>query len=989
MAAGDALPTIDCFLVIIAYGAHVFSFLVKFPSFKIISSIIIGLLMSLTGFASAAFSSSSDTSSCLSTNWPSEVSELKPDPSLVRGKLKNGFRYVLKHNNEPADRVALYLAVQAGSLNETDKQRGLAHFLEHMLFNGSTHFPPGSLVNYFQSLGMSFGGDTNARTTHDQTVYNIILPNGSTKELDSGLLVMADYARGALLLDKEIDRERDVILAEKRARDSAEYRNSVAGTDFSMRGTRYPERMPIGIIETLEHADHALLKSYYDTWYRPDNMILVVVGDIDPQRTVPVIKKHFATLKPAGPKPDCPDFGKLQQKGIEAFYHYEPELGKTNVSLQSFWDMAPQNDSPEVAKKELLGLIGSRIMDYRLQQIQEKAQAPFTLAGYYSGDILNRIGYASLGAQVDAGHWQETVTGLEKILRQALEYGFTENEIERAKKELQGRLDARVLTAGTEDSRTIANRIIDALNNNRVYQSAAQEKAFYGPLIEKVTSAEVNAAFQEKWNHDRRLISVTGDAALGKTAQEKISLLYRQSTQEPVVATIGENKKVFPYLPPAAPGAPPEISNFKDIGVERLIFPGGLVVNLKKTLFEENRILVRAAFGSGRRSEKMPGMAMLLEDVVNGSGSGKLLQSDIDKVLAGSSTTMNFKVDESNFSWTGSTLAKDFELFSQVLYHLLLDPGLRENIFTRVKDNYAQMYQKISQEIEGAMPLAVQPFLADYQKKFGLPPWSEVAQVDFDSLKKWADPLIRPNDLEISVVGDFDRDTIVTVLRRYFSGLILHPAVVPAASVVHFPAGKKLAVKVNTSVDKSLIVVAWPTNDFWNIQRTRRLHLLAGVMSDRLRETIREKLGASYSPKVTSFNSRDYQGYGYIISQMVVQPGSETAIIEEILKISAQLQKKGVSIDELNRVKGPLMTSLQENVRNNQYWLNSVLALSVRYPQQLAWPETIISDFSAVSVADVNSLAAEYLRNDQAALARVTPENRREDTDSKNNLSKK
>ncbi len=986
MVADDALPAADSFHVVITYGALVFSLHKKLPSFKKIP-FIISLCISLTGFASAASSSAADSTSCLSTTWPSEVSQLKPDPSLVRGKLENGFRYVLKNNSEPADRVALYLAVQAGSLNETDNQRGLAHFLEHMLFNGSTHFPPGSLVNYFQSLGMSFGGDTNARTTHDQTVYNIILPNGSTKELDSGLLVMADYARGALLLDKEIDRERGVILAEKRARDSAEYRTSVAGTDFSLRGTLYPERMPIGITPVLENADHALLKSYYDTWYRPDNMVLVVVGDIDPQPTVELIKKHFASLKPAGLELDCPDFGKLQQKGIEAFYHYEPELGKTNVSLQSFWDMAPQNDSPEVAKKELLGLIGSRIMDYRLEQIQEKEQVPFTRAGYYSGDILNRIGYASLSAQVDGENWQETVTGLEHILRQALEYGFTENEIERAKKELLGQLDARILTAGSEDSRTIANRIIDSLNNNRVYQSAAQEKAFYGPLIGKVTPAEVSVAFKEKWSHDRRLISVTGDASLGKTATEKITLLYRQSMQEPVVATIGENKKIFPYLQPAAPGAPPLISHYKDIGVERLNFSDGLVVNLKKTTFEENKILVRVAFGSGRKSEETPGMAMLLEDVVNGSGSGKLKQTDVDRILAGSPIRMSFKVDESNFSWIGSTLAKDFELFSQVLYHLLSDPGLRENIFTRVKDNYAQMYQKMNQEIEGAMPLAVQPFLADYHKQFGLPPWSEVARVNFDSLKKWADPLIRPKDLEISVVGDFERDKIVAVLSKYFSSLTLHPAVVPATPVVHFPVGKKLVVNVNTSVDKSLIVVAWPTDDFWDIHRTRRLHLLAGVMGDRLRETIREKLGASYSPNVASFNSRDYQGYGYIISQMVVKPGSETAIIEEILKISDQLQKKGVSADELARAKGPLMTSLQENIRNNQYWLNSVLALSVRYPQQLAWPDTIISDFSAVSVAEVNSLAAEYLRNDHAALARVTPENSQKDT--KDSLSKK
>ncbi len=271
-----------------------------------------------------SFAAVSD-SCCFAVKWPSESSQLVPDPSLLRGRLANGFRYIIKQHQEPPDRVAMYLAVQAGSLNESEEQRGLAHFLEHMVFNGSTNFPPGSLISYFQSLGMAFGADTNARTSHDQTVYNIFLPSGSPEDLDSGFLVMADYARGALLLDTEIDRERGVIFAEKRGRDSAGYRTRVAKTDFIFRGTKYPERMPIGTEKTLAEADHDRLKAYYDAWYRPDNMILVVVGDMNPQLTKRLVEKHFAGLTTDGPRPECPDFGRLSHQGTETFYHYEPE----------------------------------------------------------------------------------------------------------------------------------------------------------------------------------------------------------------------------------------------------------------------------------------------------------------------------------------------------------------------------------------------------------------------------------------------------------------------------------------------------------------------------------------------------------------------------------------------------------------------------------------------------------------------------------------
>jgi zinc protease len=947
------------------------------PDYKTFQKIVhvTFLVMFFVGFPVTCFSTIDNSpGSCPSTAWPSELSQLTPDKSLVRGKLKNGFRYIIKKNKEPENRVAIYLDVQAGSLHENDNQRGVAHFLEHMLFNGSENFPPGSLVDYFQSLGMSFGGDANAHTTYDETVYNIILPSGSKQEFDSGLLVMSDYARGALLLESEIDRERGVILAEKRARDSAGYRTHVARTAFAFGGTRYAERMPIGTQKSLESANHDLLKSYYDAWYRPDNMILVVVGDIDIKLATDLIEKHFTKLLPAGPKPPCPDFGKLTHQGPETFYYYEPELGKTDVTLQTFWDKPRENDSLELERKELLQIMGTMIIGYRLQLLQEEAKVPLANASYYTGDIVNRIGYGSFSAQVDGEHWQETVASLDRILRQALLYGFKKSEVDRVKKEILAQLDKMVLTAGSEDSRTIARRIIDHLNNNRVYQSAKQEKVLYGSLTKSISAAEVNNAFHDVWGHKNRLISVTGDVYLGEAGAEEIATIYRKATQQPVVTSDPENTHVFPYLLPATSvDSTPEISQLEEIDVERLFFPNGLIVNLKKTQFEENRIRVSADFGAGNQQEYIPGMAMLVEGVVNGSGSGKLPQSAMDSVLAGSSVNMSFAVGESAFSWKGTSLSRDFELYSQVLHTLLIDPGIRENVFTKVKEKMGMMYQKISQEIEGAWPLTVQPFLASNNPRLGLPAWDEVNKLTYQDLFGWADTHIIPRDLEISVVGDFNRDEVVSVLTKYFSGMKLLPAEIPASPSVRFPHGKNIDINVDTSVEKSMVVIAWSTDDFWNIHRTRRLHLLSSVFGDRLRKTIREKLAASYSPNVSSFSSRVFNGYGYIIAQMFVKPGDEDRVIEEIFKISDQLRRQGITSDELARAGGPLVTSIKEGVRTNQYWLNSALSLSSRHPQQLEWPRTIISDYTSVSVKEINDLASRYLATENAAIAKVMP----------------
>lgn len=937
--------------------------------------ILFFLILFLAGFPAISFSETQKSvTDCFSTDWPSERSELNPDPSLIRGKLKNGFRYVLKKNQEPKDRVAIYLDVQAGSLHENANQQGVAHFLEHMMFNGSIHFPPGSLVEYFQSLGMNFGGDTNAYTTHNETVYNIILPNSSEKEFDSAFLVMADYARGALLLESEIDKERGVILAEKRSRDSAGYRTHIASTSFAFRGTMYPERMPIGEEKVLEQADRDLLKSFYDDWYRPDNMILVIVGDIDPELTKNLIEKHFAQLSPAGPKPQCPEFGNLEHKGLETFYHYEPELGRTNVSIQNFRDLPAENDSLQLNRKEILRTIGAMAFNYRLKRLQEE-KVPFADASYNSGDILNRIGYGSLSAQVEQGNWTETLSFLEQLLRQAILHGFRVNEVERAKKEIIAQLDARVLTADSQNSRAIAHRIINHLNNNRVYQSAEQEKRLYEPITKEITTAEVNDYFSDLWSHNSRLISVTGNVRLGENGRAEIASVYQSSTQKPVVATIENNLHTFPYLQlPEQSGISPEKQYFADVDIEKFIFPNGLIVNLKRTKFEKNRIWIRADFGNGKQNEQIPGMAMLTEDVVNKSGSGKFPGSVMEELKAGSSIDMSFRIGESAFSWTGTTLAKDFELYSQLLHTMLLDPGLRKNAFTTVKANIELRYQKLSREIEGAIPLEIQPFLAGYDDQFGLPEWDDVARIDFDSLTRWANPLIRPDDLEISVVGDFDRDQVLSVLTEYLSGIELTPPQTRIFPPVKFPVGKEITVTVDTSVDKSLVTVAWPTNDFWDIHRTRRLQLLASVFADRSRKVIREKLAASYSPNVSSFNSRAYQDYGYIISQMLVKPGSEDMIIEEILKISNQLQKDGVTPEELNQAKDPLLTALRERTRTNLYWLNSVLSLSARHPQQIDWSRSIIDDYTAVNESELSELAKKYLKNDKAAIAKVKPE---------------
>ena len=423
--------------------------------------------------------------------WPQEQSDLAPDPNLVFGKLSNGFRYVLMKNSTPLDRVSMHLMVQAGSLNETDDQRGFAHFLEHLLFCGTTHFKPGELIRYFQSIGMDFGADANARTGFTDTVYDVLLPNGSRQSLEDSLKVMRDFADGALLLPEEIERERKVILAEKLTRDSSSYRTFEASLKFSLPDSLISRRLPIGDESVLRKADHAALKRFYDTWYRPETMILVAVGDLDPAVCATLIAEAFDSLSPREKATAPPDIGKIDHQGVRAFYHYEPESGTADVSIGTLYRGKDQPDSMQYQKEEALKDLADAIMQNRLDALIRKPGTPFTSAGVHTGRFLKEVYISELSAGSDPENWQKSLSAMEQQLRSALEYGFSDSEVVRAKADYLSGLEDQEKKASTRNSQAIARQIIQALDQNQVMQSPAQRKALLAPFVQSLTAKDL------------------------------------------------------------------------------------------------------------------------------------------------------------------------------------------------------------------------------------------------------------------------------------------------------------------------------------------------------------------------------------------------------------------------------------------------------------------------------------------------------------------
>jgi zinc protease len=848
-----------------------------------------------------------------------------------------------------------------------------------MLFNGSTHFKPAELVKFFQSIGMEFGADANAHTGFNETVYDILLPEGNKEYLKKGLVVMKDFAEGALLLPSEIERERRVVLAEKRTRDSASYRTYVKTLKFEFPDAKISKRLPIGLEDTLKKADQKQLKAFYDTWYRPENMILILVGDFDTRLAGMLIEDKFSSTTPRAPPGTIPVLGDIKHKGVKPFYHFEKESGNTTVSIEILEKILSKPDSYDVRKQQLIEDIANRMVKYRLDTLIQKPETPFTSASISSGIFIRQVKYADITADCNPENWEKSLSLIEQTLRQALIFGFTTSELERVKKDLLSELDNAVKKASTRNSRKLAREIIWSLDSNRVFMSPQQEKELYNPIINSVTLKNVHDAFKNIWAPEHRLLVVTGNANLtDKNPETKILNTYHNSMQTAVSKPAEKKLAVFPYLPePEKEGRITQTKKIPDLEIIQVDFKNGVRLNLKKTDFKANQVLINLAFGRGKSSEPLnkPGLFLLTENVINDSGFGTLTKDELKWALSGKNTYASFSIDEDRFSFKGETVSNEVSLLFQLLYAHILDPGFRKDAYELSLKRYRQQYMELSRSIDGAMALSGHRFLAGGDQRFGLPDDETFKKLTLDDIKSWITPFIGNNDIEISVVGDVDIDSIIQLTARYFGSLTLHPVVktLNKSKLPVFPVGQSETLSVPTKISKGLIIVAYPTEDIWDINRTRRLAVLSDIISDRLREQIREKLGSAYSTFAFNRPSKAYPGYGVLQAMAYIDPDESDMIITAVKKIVSNIAKNGVTKDELKRAKEPTLTGIKDMFRKNSYWLDTVLTGSKIHPQKIDWSRTILKDYASITKEGMSNIAKKYLVNDKAASIIIKP----------------
>lgn len=907
---------------------------------------------------------------------------LKPDPQLIQGRLSNGFTYILLKNSYPENRVSMHLDIQAGSMNETEEERGVAHYLEHMLFNGSTHFKPDELVEYFQSIGMRFGADANAHTGFFETVYDIFLPSGDSSSMDKGLLVLDDFARGALLLESEVERERGVILAEKRERDSVAYRTFEATLGFELEGSRIAQRLPIGTQEVIAKADQSLLKGYYDTWYRPDNMVLVLVGDFDAETAKTLITERFSGMIPRAPQKVLPDDTWTEFERDRAFYSFDPEAGNTTITIEMVTRAPFETETLEKFKETTKRDIAEAIVQNRLSRIVRKKGSPLSDSGIFSGDFFQGVHFSAITAESDPEEWEKTLEILETTLRRVMDFGFSDQELDRVKADFIQELTTDVSEASTRKSSDLARQIIRQTNNKLIFQSPGQRYDILVPYIKSLTQKDVLQAFRDIWPKGPTLVLVTGNAQIAskdKSLAEKVILNAFQKSRAKEVIPGKEHRQIsFPYLPePQFRGAITSREEIEDLGILRVEFENNVKLSLKPTEFKKGEFLFKISFGQGRKKEPelLPGLALLCTSVMNESGFGGIDKDQLEEALAGRNVKIHFNADEGSFFIQGSAGPDEITLVFQLASNYFLDPAFRAPALALAKERYRQLYRQLMATPEGVMELTGEKFLANGDSRFGLPPLSTVESISLGDVESWVRPFLNTSDVEISVVGDFDKDALVNEAAKYMGTLPRQDAIPFESNRPDpgFPAGKTLELTVDTVLKKALVQICFPTDDFWEIGNTRRLNILAEIFSERLRKDIREKLGASYSPYAYNDPSHEYKGYGFLRTVVSVAPDKTKMVIREIEEITASLAAKGVDKKEVELACKPIITHIRDMKKNNGYWLESVLAGSWTHPEKIDWARHIMDDYKSITVSEINDFAEKYFNKKKGASITIRP----------------
>lgn len=908
--------------------------------------------------------------------WPLEHVALKQSPRVTEGRLENGLRYAIVSHASPPGRISLRLAVTAGSLNENDDERGYAHFVEHMAFNGTTHFPAGELVKFLQRQGAQFGPHINATTSPKETIYKLELPDNSVATLQTGLQVFRDFADGILFQSREVKRERGVILSEERSRHNADETKRLALTDLLYAGTRIPSRQPIGQIAAIEKADAAGLRKFYDAWYRPENMIVVIVGEIDPKQAEGMVRGEFSSLAARGPAREVLPIGEIKRLDAPAVLAVADPVGGFRIEIIKMDRRAPK---PVTWGDQLEGLQLQSALSMLYQRLQKLTQGMDSIVSGSSTGVdveFRRFRKLTVSVSSSPNNWEKTMAIAEQETRRVIEHGFGEEELANLKTIMRQALHDSARSIPTSASTNIVDALLDSKEDEMPFLSTDETLNELLSMVDQLSTGDCQQAFKKFWGEQPpRIFIIT--AAQFIPAADKVRAAYSASSKVAVESGKADAPVVFQYDNFGPAGTVAVKTYLSDLDLWLVQFANGVRLNLKHTTFENGlaRFNLRVGTGGLGEPKEQPGLRWWTGAWLLG-GTGKHPIGDFNRIVGGV-RSIDCKADDDAFSLNGYVPAQDLPLALKELTALVSDPAFRPDGFRQMTVALHTQMDPLWNTPEGPMQRFIKPTFAGNDPRIGMNNPDETFARTLDELRAWMAPQLASGPIEIAVIGDLDVEATISEVAKTLGALPDRAPKPPLENErkLQFPTKPAWAHYFYGGPNDrpSTLEFLWPVHDRLGASERRRLPMLGSVLTGQLNDQIREKKGATYSPSAEFMLNENYPGLAAIRCTLDVKRQDAIKYSNRVRDLADRLARKGITADELARAKAQYSAAMKGWLTDNNFWLNNVMADAQENPTSLSDIRTAASDISETTIADLNQLAHKYLGADKAFRYIVDP----------------
>lgn len=910
--------------------------------------------------------------------WLYENSDVPVDTSWTFGRLRNGIRYAVKQNGVPAGQVSIRIRIDAGSLHEAENELGYAHLMEHLSFRGSVYVPDGESKRIWQRFGVTFGHDSNAQTTPTQTVYKLDLPGATPERLDESMKILAGMMRSPNISADAVTAESQIVQAELRESDGPQRTLADKSRETFFQGQLLATRSPIGTVESLRAASVERLQAFHKRWYRPENVVIVIAGDVDPERLEKLVNKHFTGWKGSGPVVPQPDFGHPDAAAPAAGLLIEPTLPLA-VSMAILRPWRQKADTIVYNEQLMIDALARQIVNRRLES-RARFGASFLQAQIDQDDVARSADVTFVTVVPRGNDWQKALDEVRAVIADAKNAPPSEGDIAREVTEFANAFRIAKDSYGFEAAAKQADNIVSAVDIRETVATPEVALNVFTAMRAKFTPAALLASMRKQLTGDATRVLLNSNVAIAGGEQAVAAALARPVTADGA-ARLAEGSLGIEALPDLGPaGSIARRIPVPELDMTMVELTNGMRAILYANNAESGKIKVTVRFGKGYQAfspDQRGSLAWTAGLGLMQTGVGDLDQESLDRLATGRRLGFAFDIEDSAFELSADTRPEDLELQLKLFAAKLARPRWDKAPIERMKALLSSSYDSYEMSASTVLQRDLNFLLRGGDPRWKVPAPKEVEALSPDRFRKLWEPLLASGPVEIMLFGDFDVAVAEKALASTFGALpAREPAhAAPDALSLRFPEASETQVRRTHRgpADQAAAVVAWPTGGGGDIRTSRQLDILREIFQDRLFEGFRTLDAASYSPYVVSDWPEEFPAGGYFAAISQVQPANVDLFVAKAKEIAADLAAKPVTADELARALKPMEALILRASSGNTFWLINLKG-ATRNPAKFRQLATTLSDYKSITAADMQRLAKQYLVPEKAWTMAVMPQ---------------